>query len=113
MNPLILHISGNGNRGNPDNHDGERFLLVLEGELKLEYGNDLLLLAEGDSIYIYAAIPHTLMPAGRGTVKVLSVAYEPTGLRPSHGLKNHKILQDGTDGNHDGKRRGTATRGKR
>jgi uncharacterized cupin superfamily protein len=113
MNPLILHISGNGNRGNPDNHDGERFLLVLEGELKLEYGNDLLLLAEGDSIYIYAAIPHTLMPAGRGTVKVLSVAYEPTGLRPSQGLKNHKILQDGHDGNHDGKRRGTATRGKR
>ena len=86
---------------------------MLEGELKLEYGSDLLLLTEGDSIYIYAAIPHTLMPAGRGTVKVLSVAYEPTGARPSHGLKNHKILQDGNDGNHNGKRRGPATRRKR
>jgi len=59
------HISGNGNRGNPDNHNGERFLMVLEGELKREYGDDLLLLGTGDIIYIYAAIPHVLMPAGR------------------------------------------------
>jgi transcriptional regulator with XRE-family HTH domain len=119
MNPIILHISGNGNRGNPDNHDGERFLLVLEGELKLEYGNDLLLLTEGDSIYIYAAIPHTLMPAGRGTVKVLSVAYETFGLPPSHGLNNHshKKLRDGHaanhDGNDDGRVRRTTARRKR
>ena len=41
--------------------------MVLEGELKLEYGDDLLLLGTCDSIYIYiyAAIPHVLMPAGR------------------------------------------------
>lgn len=121
MNPVILHISGNGNRGNPDNHDGERFLMVLEGELKLEYGNDLLLLSQGDSIYIYAAIPHTLMPAGRGPVRVLSVAYEPIDARPSHSLGNQKILRDGHDGNHsgnhdgnhDGRRRGVAARRKR
>ncbi len=113
MNPVILHISGNGNRGNPDNHDGERFLMVLEGELKLEYGNDLLLLSEGDSIYIYAAIPHTLMPAGRGPVRVLSVAYEPIGARPSNALSIQKILRDGHAGNHDGRRRGVATRRKR
>jgi transcriptional regulator with XRE-family HTH domain len=77
MNPVILRITGNGNRGNPDNHNGERFLMVLEGKLTLEYGDDLLLLGPGDSIYIYAAIPHTLMPAAGGAVKVLSVAYEP------------------------------------
>jgi transcriptional regulator with XRE-family HTH domain len=76
MNPVMLHISGNGNRGNPDNHNGERFLMVLEGELKLEYGDDLLLLGAGDSIYIYAAIPHTIVPAGKGTARVLSVSYD-------------------------------------
>lgn len=113
MNPVILHISGNGNRGNPDNHDGERFLMVLEGELKLGYGDDLLLLSEGDSIYIYAAIPHTLMPAGRGTVKILSVAYEPAGLRHTPGLNHHKSLRDGHGGNHDGRTRAETTRRKR
>jgi uncharacterized cupin superfamily protein len=95
--------------------------MVLEGELKLEYGNDLLLLSEGDSIYIYAAIPHTLMPAGRGSVRVLSVAYEPIGARPSNALGNQKILLDGHDGNHSGnhdgnhdsRRRGRAARRKR
>lgn len=105
MNPVMLHISGNGNRGNPDNHNGERFLLVLEGELKLEYGEDLLLLGEGDSIYIYAAIPHTLMPANRGTVKVLSVSYEPSTLSAA--------TRDGHYGSHAAKTRRPAARGKR
>lgn len=105
MNPVMLHISGNGNRGNPDNHNGQRFLLVIEGELKLEYGNDLLLLGEGDSIYIYAAIPHTLMPASRGTVKVLSIAYEPSMLTAT--------TQDSDHGSHTAQPRRAALRGKR
>ena len=77
MNPVIVHLSGVGNRHHPDNHDGERFLMVLEGEVKLEYGNELIHLDKGDTVYIYAAIPHVLSPAGRGTAKVLSVSYDP------------------------------------
>jgi len=77
MNPMILHVSGVGNRNNPDNHDGERFLLVLEGEVKIAYGDELIQLGTGDSIYIYAAIPHTIAPVGRSTARVLSVSYEP------------------------------------
>ena len=76
MDPKILYLTGQGNRGTPDNHDGERFLLVLEGTLRLEYGDELILMEPGDSIYIYAAISHTLLPAGRLPVKVLSVGYE-------------------------------------
>lgn len=77
MNPVIVHLSGVGNRHHPDNHDGERFLMVIEGEVKLEYGNELIHLDKGDTVYIYAAIPHVLAPAGRGTAKVLSVSYDP------------------------------------
>jgi transcriptional regulator with XRE-family HTH domain len=77
MNPVIVHLSGVGNRQHPDNHDGERFLLVLDGEVKLEYGDELIHLDKGDSVYIYAAIPHVLAPAGRGTATVLSVSYDP------------------------------------
>ena len=90
MNPMIVHLSGVGNRHHPDNHDGERFLLVLEGEVKLEYGDELIHLDKGDSVYIYAAIPHVLSPAGRGTAKVLSVSYDPlptsnSRRAPAHG----------------------------
>lgn len=77
MNPAIIHLSGAGNRLDPDNHDGERFLLVLDGAVKLEYGDELIQLDKGDSVYIYAAIPHVLTPAGRGQAKILSVAYQP------------------------------------
>lgn len=89
MDPSILHITGSGNKGTPDNHDGERFLLVLDGDLKITYGDDVLLLSPGDSIYIYAAIPHTLMPAAaRGTVKVLSIAYN-SRLHAARGNSGH------------------------
>jgi transcriptional regulator with XRE-family HTH domain len=76
MNPAIIELSGMGNRHHPDNHDGQRFILVLEGELTLGYGDELIHLATGDSIYIYAAIPHTLSPTGRTTARVLSVSYD-------------------------------------
>ncbi|NDC54785.1 MAG: XRE family transcriptional regulator [Planctomycetia bacterium] len=83
MHPVVLQISGPGTRHGPDCHQGERFLLVLDGSLKLEYGDDLLLLAKGDSVYLDAATAHTLMPATRGsTVRVLSVVHEsPAGPR--------------------------------
>mgnify|MGYP003341949551 CR=1 FL=1 len=77
MHPTIVHLAGIGNRHHPDNHDGERFLLVLDGEVKLEYGHDVIHLDAGDSVYIYAAIPHVLMPAGRSAARVLSVSYSP------------------------------------
>ena len=77
MHPAVLTITGTGTKGEPDCRQGERFLFVLEGNLKVEYGDELLLLAEGDSIYLHASIPHSLVPASRGaTVKVLSVIHE-------------------------------------
>jgi len=76
MDPVILHLSGTGPRARPNNHDGERFLMVLEGEVRVGYGEEQILLATGDSLYLHAAIPHTIVPAGRASARVLSVAYE-------------------------------------
>jgi len=78
MEPTILHVSGSGNRKAPANHDGERFLHVLEGDVKIGYGDELIVLGVGDSVYLDAAISHTLMPAGRGPARVLSVSFEPS-----------------------------------
>jgi transcriptional regulator with XRE-family HTH domain len=101
MNPLILHISGNGNQSRPHHHDGERFLLVLDGNVTIAYGDEKIPLAEGDSIYIYAAIPHTIVPAGRGTAKVLSVSCEPP-----RGPRDRPVKQPARDGK-PAQRRGT------
>jgi transcriptional regulator with XRE-family HTH domain len=76
MDPLILRVTAAGNRRHPDNHDGERFLLVLDGGVQVAYGDETIELAAGDSMYIYAAIPHTLHATGRGEAHVLSVSYD-------------------------------------
>jgi transcriptional regulator with XRE-family HTH domain len=77
MEPAILHISNAGNRKNPDHHDGERFLHVLAGDVKVRYGDELIVLAEGDSVYLDASLPHAIFPGSRGTSRVLSVSFEP------------------------------------
>ena len=77
MAPAILHLSGTGNRKLPETFAGERFLHVVEGEVKVAYGEELILLAAGDSIYIDAAVPHSLIPASRGSARLLSVVFEP------------------------------------
>ena len=76
MHPAIINVSGNGNSRQPESHDGERFLFVLEGEVKVVYGEELILLGTGDSLYLHAAIPHALAANGKGGAKVLSVAYD-------------------------------------
>lgn len=78
MEPALLHVSTNGARKGPDQHDGERFLHVIEGEVRLAYGEELIVLGPGDSIYIDASLPHTLAPATRASARVLSVSFHPT-----------------------------------
>ncbi|NBW95819.1 MAG: XRE family transcriptional regulator [Planctomycetia bacterium] len=93
MNPVVLHISGAGSRHGPESHPGERFLFVIEGELRVDYGDELILLSRGDSVYLHASIPHTLMPATRGVgVKVLSVVHEaPAAPRAPVATKRRKV----------------------
>lgn len=77
MAPAVLHLTGTGNRKPPETFEGERFLHIVEGEAKLAYGDEVIVLAAGDSIYIDASLPHALTPSGRGSARVLSVVFEP------------------------------------
>lgn len=90
MHPTIIQLSGSGARKHPDNHDGERFLHVLEGSVRVTYGEERIVLEQGDSMYLYATIPHGLQPLGKGTARVLSVTYE----RPSTSPRSVARRQD-------------------
>ena len=76
MQPQVLHLS-NGDRRGTESKDGQRFLMVLEGRARLEYGDDAIVLEPGDSIYFDASIPHTLSATSRTTARVLSVSHSP------------------------------------
>lgn len=78
MEPAILHVSPTASRKAVDHHDGERFLHILEGEVKVAYGDETILLGPGDSIYLDASLPHAVTPATRTAARVLSVSYQPS-----------------------------------
>ena len=77
MQPTILHVPASDRRHATESHDGQRFLLVLEGEVRFEYGDEVIMLGTEDSIYIDATIPHAIAAAGRSKARLMSVSYEP------------------------------------
>lgn len=80
MQPTILYLDGNDRRAAAESHDGQRFFLVLEGDVRVDYGDEPILLSAGDSIYLDATIPHGVSVAGKGKARVLSVVHEPHGV---------------------------------
>jgi transcriptional regulator with XRE-family HTH domain len=77
MQPTILYLNGADRRGAAESHDGQRFFYVLEGEVRVDYGDEPILLSGGDSIFIDATIPHRVTAVEKSKARVLSVSCEP------------------------------------
>lgn len=77
MEPFIVHMV---ERESSDivynNHRGEEFLYVLEGRLEFCYGEETVVLQEGDSLYFDSVLPHGYRGIG-GPAKTLVVIYRP------------------------------------
>ena len=58
-------------------HEGEEFIHVLAGNLKLEYGTVSETLGEGDSVYYDSIVPHRVLSADSRPVRILAVIYTP------------------------------------
>ena len=77
MEPFLNDIySGNGNEP-VSTHEGEEFLFVLEGSIKVRYGNDTYLLKVGDSIYYDSIVDHLVTAGDESGAKILAVVYSP------------------------------------
>ena len=57
------------------NHDGEEFLYILEGELEFHYGEEVLKLIPGDSIFYDSSTPHGYVSMGEKKAKAVAVLY--------------------------------------
>lgn len=83
MHPVIMHLQPGARRHAPETHDGQRFLFVLEGDVVVAYGDDMIPLATGDSVYLDAGIPHAFRTTGSRPARLLSVACDaPRDSRP-------------------------------
>lgn len=58
-------------------HQGEEFILVLAGRLRVRYGRKAYDLSPGESIYYNSIVPHALTALDGEPVRILGVAYNP------------------------------------
>jgi len=57
----------------PLKHEGEEFIFVLEGEVEVRLGGEVILLKEGDSLYFESQVPHALVGRGHRKPRALAV----------------------------------------
>lgn len=78
MDPFLIDIEPNASEKQTFNsHEGEEFIFVLKGQLRIVYGTNDYVLNAGDSIYYDSIIEHSVEAATTEPAKVLAVVYTP------------------------------------
>jgi DNA-binding transcriptional MerR regulator/mannose-6-phosphate isomerase-like protein (cupin superfamily) len=78
MEPHMFRIKPNAGSGEAYAHEGEEFLFVLRGELKIALAGEEYHLKRGDSFYFESATPHHWKNPGPGETWLLWVNTPPT-----------------------------------
>jgi len=78
MEPHLFRIAARAGSGDSYAHQGEEFLFVLRGELRISLEGDEYRLQPGDSFYFESATPHTWSNPGRTEAWVLWINTPPT-----------------------------------
>jgi len=76
MEPFIVDIEPDAVQ-EKSAHEGEEFIHILAGNLKLEYGTASETLKAGDSVYYDSIVPHRVISADSNPVKILAIIYTP------------------------------------
>ncbi|MCK4690168.1 MAG: helix-turn-helix transcriptional regulator [Desulfuromonadales bacterium] len=73
MEPFLLTISERASEETLYNHEGEEFLLILDGSAELILGDERFILEAGDAAYFDSTIKHRLLSKNGAIVQVLAV----------------------------------------
>lgn len=78
MEPFIINIKPSIEH-NPilSSHEGEEFIYVLQGAIKIHYGKDQHVLHAGDSIYYDSIVDHLVEALNGESAQILAVVYTP------------------------------------
>ena len=78
MDPFIIDVMpSTENDFVLSSHEGEEFIMVMEGTMEISYGQDTYLLHEGDTIYYDSIVPHHVHAYQGQAAKILAVIYTP------------------------------------
>src|SRR5256714_3927267 len=78
MEPHLFRIAPQSGSGESYTHEGEEFLYILQGELKIALAGEEYSLKRGDSFYFESATPHHWKNPGRTETWVLWINTPPT-----------------------------------
>jgi mannose-6-phosphate isomerase-like protein (cupin superfamily) len=77
MEPFIIDIVPNEkDHSVKSSHEGEEFLYVLDGKVTVYYGNDVIELGKGDSMYLDSVVQH-LVTTEAEKARILGIVYVP------------------------------------
>ena len=78
MEPFIIHIHKNEEAEKVSStHEGEEFIYVMKGIVKINYGKEQYTLHPGDSIYYDSIVEHLLFTEEDEPAQILAVVYMP------------------------------------
>lgn len=78
MEPFIVEIEPSQESDYKlSSHEGEEFIFILQGKVEINYGKDVYVLTEGDSIYLDSVVAHNIHAADEQAAKLLAVIYTP------------------------------------
>ena len=78
MEPFFVEIEpSQGESGKLSSHEGEEFIVVVQGRVELTYGQETFTLGLGDSIYYNSVVPHHLAAVGGEKASIYAVLYFP------------------------------------
>ena len=78
MEPHLFRVAPGSGSGESYTHEGEEFLYVLQGELKIALQEDEYRLRSGDSFYFESNTPHRWMNPSRKEALILWINTPPT-----------------------------------
>lgn len=78
MEPFIIDIKASSTY-EPilSSHEGEEFIFVLNGSVKINYGKDIQVLHKGDSIYYDSIVDHLVSALNDEPAQIVAVVYTP------------------------------------
>lgn len=75
MEPFLIEVAPEAT-DETSSHQGEEFIYVLSGTLRVHYGKETHTLTVGDSIYYNSIVPHSVSSQS-GPATILAVIYYP------------------------------------
>jgi transcriptional regulator with XRE-family HTH domain len=73
MEPFVVTVARRPDEETLYNHEGEEFLLILNGQAEILLEDERILLEEGDAVYFDATLRHRLLSCGGEETQVLAI----------------------------------------